>query len=179
MPHERPQRTHQRPVARSSHGSQPQQGTASNTISALDAKLKLVAQRIKIVENNVQVMSRTMVSHNKKLKDLETAVAAGGGGKVDVDAIKKAMREEFEQKLSDQQASGPLEIHDYSAGSAPAAKVAGAAPEEVRELRKELAELRKQVEEMKYVVDTLNPMEYVTLDDINDVIDRKISTKLE
>lgn len=134
----------------------------------MDAKLKLIAQRIKIVENNVQVMSRTLVTHNKKLKDLETAVAAGGGGKVDVDAIKAALREELKGDLAAQATAGPLRIEDYHAGAA-------AAPEEVKELKKELAQLRSQVEEMKYVVDTLTPMEYVTLEDINDVIDRKIS----
>jgi hypothetical protein len=143
-------------------------------MSAFDAKLRLIAQRIKIMENNVQVMSRTLVSHNKKIKDLETAVAAGGGGKVDVDAIKKALREEFDEKLSTQQSMAPLEINDYSAGASSSRKNI-VAPEAVRELRKELAELRKQISEIRYVLESVNPLEYVTLEDINDVIDHKIT----
>jgi hypothetical protein len=138
----------------------------------LDAKLKLIAQRIKIIENNEQVMSRTLVTHNKKLKELETAIAAGGGGKVDMEALKTAMREEFEGKLAAQAPMQPLEVEEYRASRG------GPAPEEVKELKKELSELRKQVEEMKYVVDTLTPMEYITLEDVNDVIDRKIASKM-
>ncbi len=167
MPSQRP---HQRPQQASapSMGQQQQGSSVSSSISALDAKLKLIAQRIKIIENNVQVMSRTMVSHNKKLKDLEVAVAAGGGGKVDLDALKKTLREELQGDIASAQTpAAPLMIDDYNRGG-------GSAPEEVKELKKELAQIRSQVEEMKYVVDTLNPMEYVTLEDINDVIDRKI-----
>ncbi len=169
MPSQRP-RSRPQPTARPSGRPQQQQGASvTSSISALDAKIKLISQRIKIVENNLQVMSRTMVSHNKKLKDIEAAVAAGGGGKVDLDAIKKTLREQLQSDIASAQTPAtPLMIDDYNRSGG------GAAPEGVKELKKELAELRAQVSEMKYVVDTLNPMEYVTLEDINDVIDRKI-----
>jgi hypothetical protein len=148
-----------------------QGATVASSISALDAKIRLVAQRIRIIENNEQVMSRTVISQNKKLKEIEATLAAGVGGKVDIDALKKAFKEELKLERSGEPMQ-PLMVEEYTAakGGAPSAGF--------KELKQELSELRKQVEEIKYVLESVNPMEYLTIEDVNDVIERKIAEKM-
>lgn len=46
-------------------------------LQALDSKMRVVAQRMKIIEKNEQIIGKTLISHNKKLKELEDAMGGG------------------------------------------------------------------------------------------------------
>ncbi len=55
------------------------------------------------------------------------------------------------------------------------------APTDLTGLRKELDELyskKEDVAELKYVLDTINPLEYVRLDDIKSYVEEQIEKKL-
>ena len=136
----------------------------SSSLASLDAKMKLIAQRLKILENNEQVIGRTLVTHNKKLKELEASLSAGGG-KVDVGKLKDEIREE-------------LKAEKIASGSAIAPPIDDAMPRresaDIRDLKKSIEELRQEVSELKYITDSINPLEYITLEQLNDAIDRKL-----
>lgn len=140
------------------------QTSMSASLASLDAKLKLIAQRLKIMENNEQVIGRTLVTHNKKIKELETSLAAGGG-KVDVGKLKSELKEEMKAEMisSGGEIGPPLE-------EVPSRRESS----DIRELKKSVDELRQQVSELKYITDSINPLEYITLEELNDAIDRKL-----
>ncbi|MFC2174437.1 hypothetical protein ACFLQ2_01020 [archaeon] len=159
-----PQRHRPRPSSSSASASSP---GMSASLASLDAKLKLITQRLKIMENNEQVIGRTLVSHNKKMKEFEIALAAGGaGGKpADLIKLKDTLRDELKAELMGGGEISPPMEH-------PTARRRDSA--EIINLRKSMEELRQEVNELKYVIDSINPLEYVTLDQLSDVIDQKM-----
>ncbi len=122
------------------------------TINMLDSKLRLLAQRIKVIENNVQVMARTIVSHNKQLKELERKLEEGGGAKINKEEI-----------LAELKASMPTQVGDT-----------GKLEEEIKALRDDIARLKSRVSELEYVIKSLNTMELVTLDQLKEAIESKL-----
>ena len=49
-------------------------------LQSLDSKVRVVAQRMRIIEKNEQIIGKTLVNHNRKLKELEAGV--GGSSHV-------------------------------------------------------------------------------------------------
>lgn len=105
---------------------------------------------MKIIEKNEQIIGKTLVSHNKMLKDLEKAIAEAATTK-------------------------------QVAATASAAGAGNAAELQrlVDQNQKELSKLRGVVDETKYIVNQMNPVAYVTVDQVNDLIDEKIDRALE
>ncbi len=122
------------------------------TVHMLDSKLRLLAQRIKIIENNIQVMARTIVNHNKKLKELEEA-----GGKVDTEEI---VREVLE-KVKEAPSASP-------GGPASLARV----EEDISAIRDDLARVKAKVNQIEYIINSMNTMNFVTLDQLKEAIDQ-------
>lgn len=149
----------------------PQQAAAQPSMTAsfasLDAKIRLIAQQLKILENNEQVISRTLVGYGKKIKDLETAQAAGASA-LDLGKLKESLKEELKAGLAAGPASGevgpPLDETPRSSA-------------QLTDLRAQLDEVVKELKELRYIVDSINPLEYVTLDQLNEAIDRKNQKK--
>jgi len=104
-------------------------------IQMLDSKISLIAQKIRMIEKNEDIIGRTIVVHNDKLHKLESA----GPSPV---------------------AAGPVPANGESNSSFAA---------EVDALKKQVAELREQaatkseVSELHYTLDTINPLDFVTL----------------
>ena len=48
---------------------------------------------------------------------------------------------------------------------------------DVKALQTELKEIKVMVEELKYVLDSINPLEYATLDQVKDLLDEKLKKK--
>ena len=138
------------------------------TMASVDAKMKLLAQRLKILENNLQVLSRTMVSYSNKITALEKSVAAGGGKAPDMALLKKSLKEELAAEIKSSGGIAPPLEHE-----APTARDTA----QMTDMRKGLESLRQEVNELKYVVESINPLEYVTLDQLNDVVERKMRKK--
>ena len=49
-------------------------------VHALDSKVRVIAQRMKIIEKNEQIIGKTLISHNKALKELEKEISGLKGG---------------------------------------------------------------------------------------------------
>ncbi len=157
---------HQRPTRSSSSSRGAQSTGAMNpSLASIDAKMKLLGQRMKILENNLQVMGRTLVAHNKKMKELESLAGSGSGKTPDLTALKTSIKEELALEMTDSGNILPPLSNE--------AQFTKRDSQQLHELNKMLESVRQEVNELKYVVDSINPLEYVTLDQLNDVIDRK------
>ncbi len=102
-------------------------------VKTLDAKLGLVAERIRMIEKNEEVIGRTLVSLNEKIKKLEERGGAGAGGGVgaaEFEELRKAV-----EKLG-QEAATKTELND-----------------------------------LRYVLDTINPLEYATIDQVRELVE--------
>ena len=140
-----------------------------NTIGTLDAKLKLLAQRLKIIEMNEQVIGRTLVSHNKKLKELESSAPS----------LPVNIKQELKTELLNELKEELKKITPENQGElAISTKQLAEIQAELKELRKTVVNLKQQVDELKYTLESINPLEYVTLDELSEVIDKKISNAL-
>ena len=118
-------------------------------ISTLDSRIRVMAQRMKVIEKNEQILGKTLISHNKVLKELEKGTAKGSSKE-----IMELQREIVQLK----QSLGEL--------SKPSGK--GTSSD------KSITKLREDVAEMKYVLDTVNPIAYVTVDQVSDLINDKL-----
>ncbi len=99
-------------------------------IHTQDSKISLIAQKLKTLEQNQEVIGRTIVMHNEKLRGIEEN---GAGAK---------------------------------------ASVAGAGVS--GDAEKRVAELEKQVKELKYLLESVNPLEYATIEQVKELIEDKM-----
>ena len=107
-------------------------------IHALSSKMQIVAQRMKIIEKNEQIIGKTLISHNRALKELERRLGAGAGAR------------------------------------APEGAKTGALPEDLEKLKLDVAALQEEIKELKYVIEQINPVEYVTTDEVSELIDERL-----
>jgi hypothetical protein len=133
---------------------------------------------MKIIENNEQVIGRTLVSHNKKLKELESgesgqpSQASLASLKAEIkEDLKKELKQELSREMESQQ-SGVLHIEEASTG-APTNQVKEFS-RELEDLKRAVNRLKQEIDEVKYVLDTVNPLEYVTIEHLGDLIEKKV-----
>lgn len=148
-----------------------------SSVRSIDAKMKLLAQRLKVIEMNEQVIGRTLVSHNKKLKEIESR----GSSKMDDAALRDQLYESLKSdlmvELKDKMPSAPMppaSLRIEEAGTRDNTN-----EEEIKNLKKAMLNLKQEVDEMKYVLDSVNPMEYVTIPELGNVIEKKVEKILE
>ncbi len=132
-------------------------------VKSLESKIKLMNQKLKNIEKNNKVVGKTVISQKKNLEDLEDQVSKGGGGvsEADVDQIK----EEIKESVSEGGEVSPKEMKRIN--------------EKLEDLEKKVSDLQSSVSEAQYILDTVNPMEYVTMDQVKDIVDRRIKKNLE
>lgn len=58
-----------------------------------------------------------------------------------------------------------------SAGGKQSARLDGSQSADIEGLKKSVDEIRQQVKELKYVLDTINPLEYATINQVKELID--------
>ncbi len=126
-------------------------------LNALDARVKVIAQRMKIIEKNEQIIGKTLITHSKKIKELEQGKPAAPI------SVSVPETEELEGKINEVK----FEVEKLS--------------QEVEELKTTLDKVREDLNEVRYVVDNINPVAYVTVDQVVDlikeIVDEKLSTK--
>ena len=127
-----------------------------NELQSLDSKIRIVAQRMRVIEKNEQIIGKTLVNHNKKLKELEM-----GGVSVQPAAPAPVIEHE---KVSPELT---LQIEKLNSLVADLVK-------EINYNRELIDNMRQDVNEMKYILDTVNPMEYVTINQVKDLINEKL-----
>ena len=75
-------------------------------IHTLDSKIVLIAQKLKTIERNEEVIGRTIVMHNEKIKKLEERAESWNGKrisgdiKIEVEELKKEIKE-IKEKISE------------------------------------------------------------------------------
>jgi len=144
----------------------------TSTASAIDAKIRLLSQRVQVMENNEKVIGRTLAGFNKKLKEIDGLLAASGGaGKApDLTELKNVLKQELKAEIK---AIAPPLLES----GAQTPKVVVRASQELSDIKRNIDTLSAQVKEIKYIVDSINPMEYVTIEQIRDIIDRKMRSQ--
>jgi septation ring formation regulator EzrA len=124
-------------------------------IHALNSKIQVIAQRMKIMERNEEIIGKTLISHNKMLKGIEeeiNALKSGGvmaeGGSADLEKNAGALKE----------------VKD----------IVKEAKKQMDANKKEIDLIKTELSEIKYVLDAINPVAYVTVDQVADLIDEKL-----
>ncbi|HEV8290052.1 MAG TPA: hypothetical protein VGQ00_03830 [Candidatus Norongarragalinales archaeon] len=109
--------------------------SVKSDLQTLDSKINLLNEKIRTIERNEEVIGRTIVALNEKVKKLETSAAEGGGGPGGaIDDLKAA----------------------------------------VEELRKNMAS-KQEVQEVRYLLDTINPLEFATLDQVRELLKEELA----
>ncbi|MFA5247565.1 MAG: hypothetical protein WC408_06795 [Candidatus Micrarchaeia archaeon] len=119
-------------------------------VQMLDSKISLIAQKIRMIEKNEDIIGRTIVVHNDKIHKLETGAP-----------------------VPSQQQSSSSSVESNSSLSA-----------EVESLKKQVADLREQmatkseVSELHYTLDTVNPLDFVTLKQARKLIQEELEKRM-
>ena len=125
-------------------GGAPVQGGIVGDIRALNSSILLITQKIKYIVRNEKILGRNLIVLNKKIKNLEERI------------------------------NSPKEEAGASANS-----------EEVDLLKKKIELLEAQIselqtntvskadlKELKYVIDSINPLEFTTISQVKDMIEK-------
>jgi len=120
-------------------------------IKALDSNVRLIAQQLKLIKRNERILARNLLALSKKLNALREEL--GGGSSVDETKI---------QELQDQ----ILHLR-----------------EDVMKLQEDVDYLKRQLQktltsediaELKYIVETINPLEFVTYKQVGELVEKKL-----
>jgi seryl-tRNA synthetase len=103
-------------------------------VRTLDSKVSLIVQKLSTIEKNEEVLGRTLVALNSRVRALEE--------------------------------DGP------EAGARGSQAASGNAAE-AASLRKDVDGLKKEVQEMRYVLNSINPLEFVTADQVKELLKEK------
>lgn len=140
--------------------AQPKKGMPVSDINrdirALNASILIISQKMKYLVRNEKILGRNLLVLNKKLKQLESGGSAKGG----VDETQFS-------ELRDQLAY----IKEKVEGTAAKLSELQAEIETVKENYAKDASLK----EMKYVIDSINPLEFVTYKEVERLVEEKLN----
>ncbi len=137
-------------------------------VNALDAKMRVVAQRMKIIERNEQIIGKTLITHNKNIKELEMKLSQLGGVSQPSVPIEVPDVEELKENVQEIQ----KDLEEVKLSLKTLAKGVQGNTEMIDKIREEL-------NEVKYVIDNINPVAYVTVDQVRELVEEMISRKLK
>jgi hypothetical protein len=120
-------------------------------LQALDAKMRVIAQRLKIIEKNEQIIGKTLITHSKKIKEFRVGAPSPSNG-----PSTSATAEDF--RKTSVSLSSSLEKMKA----------------DVQKNKETIDKIKSDVSEMKYVLDTINPVSYVTVSQVEDLVDEKL-----
>lgn len=119
-------------------------------IRSLNSSILVITQKMKYVVRNEKILGRNLIVLNKKLKALEEKIAAGDvGAKGSSGASPELTQkiEENERKIAELEAR----LQQFSESTAS----------------------KEELQEMHYVVDSINPLQFVTLEQAKDLVSGK------
>lgn len=120
-------------------------------IKALNASIMIISQKMRYLVRNEKILGRNLLVLNKKLKSLE-----GGAGGVGSNEINN-LRNELANLSKSVEKNSTLLMQLQSS---------------IDEIRETYAK-NEDVKEMKYVVDSINPLEFVTFADLEEIVGKK------
>lgn len=131
-------------------------------IKALNATILMLSQKMIALVRNEKILGRNLLVLNKKIKDLQDQIAM----KVEAGAPGGPPSEELQSKLNELKTQLDENTKSIS---------------DLRELlEKTRAEIPKteEIKELQYVIDTINPLEFITFKQVDEIIERKLKEKL-
>lgn len=138
--------------------------SATARLRAINSKMSVIAQRMRVIEKNEKSLAQTVIHNRKKVKkirkDLDKLMEEGvsGGG------VKELTGEEASSlKKEIKELRGDIDSFKGSADKND----------------KNLKELEDKIDEMQYVVDTLNPLEYLNSEEIVELVEEKIEERMK
>jgi hypothetical protein len=125
-------------------------GELREDIRSLNSSILVIGQKMKYLVRNAKILGRNLIVLNKKLKNLEENISSGAIGKTAGAEVPEGLLKRLEE-------SG-TRINELEA--------------ELASLKQGLAS-QEQLQELKYVIDSINPLELATLEQVKDLIDEK------
>ena len=117
----------------------------NSDIRSLNSGLLIISQKIKYLVRNEKILGRNLIVLNKKIKSLEEKPSAGaaGMGSEDMQIIVQRI-EENSRKIAELDAK----ISELKEGSVS----------------------QEKFNELKYVIDSINPLEFATIQQVKDML---------
>lgn len=145
------QRAEQRP------GSQPAKGTVfveqlMQDVRALNSAISIISQKMKHLVRNEKILGRNLLILNKKIKSLQDSGAGAGEG------LPANVSEELELIKKQLEESRSM-LDGLSA--------------QLSALKRNFV-TSDQLKELKYVIDSINPLEYATVSQVKEMIDERL-----
>lgn len=172
MPHQRPQRIREQQQGSGAAQAQPvpssrptmQQvflGDLANDVKALNSSVLILGQKMQYVVRNEKILGRNLLVLNRKIEDLQTRKSSetGGASAKELNELKSSL-----EGLSAEQSRlnrNVIELRDILEQ----VKINYAKSEELKE--------------MKYVIDAINPLEFVSVKQVDALIERKLQEALK
>ena len=130
------------------HERRAEGGDLYEEIRSLDSKVRIIAQRLMIIEKNEQIIGKTLITHNKNIKEMAekgiSAAPPANGGSADLNSLRELLDQARKQAFDNDKRLGAIE---------------------------------EALSEIKYVVDNLNPVEYVTISQLQELLDERLKPK--
>lgn len=134
-------------------------GKINSDLRALNSSVLILSQKMKYIVRNEKILGRNLVVLNKKLREIDTRTggASGEGGDLSLGQTQNELAS----------INSKLEEHSVA----------------VEEMRSELESMKnsfakqQDLKEMKYVLDAINPLEFVTRKDLEEITGHKAKAK--
>jgi len=136
-------------------------GDLANDIKALNSSVLVLGQKMQYVVRNEKILGRNLLVLNRKVEEIQQIKPSESGGASSKDF--KELKFELESISTEQSRLNRtlIELRD--------------AVEQVKINYAKVEELK----EMKYVIDAINPLEFVSVKQVDGLIDRKLQEALK
>jgi predicted PilT family ATPase len=127
-------------------------------IKALNSSILVISQKMQYLIRNEKILGRNLIVLSKRIKEFESGGISGSN-------ISEAGLNELRSGLDESLAKS----NDYG--------------QKILELQAEIQGIRdryakqEELKEMKYIVDTIHPLEFVTIKQVQEMIEKKIKEK--
>jgi len=130
-------------------------GQITSDIKALNSSILVIAQKIKYLVRNEKILGRNLLVLNKKIKSFQETRTSSSG---DLSSVEGELAQINEKLSANAEALAGLQS-------------------EVENIKENYAKA-ETVAEMKFVIDSINPLEFVSIKDVQDLMEgKKIAVK--
>jgi len=129
-------------------GTPMQGGGIREDIRALNSSILLVTQKMKFLVRNEKILGRNLVVLNKKIKNIEDKLTLTPQSQSNSSNVSSEEVESLKQKITLLEA-------------------------QIEDMRSRTA-TTEALKELKYVIDSINPLEFATLSQVRELIDKRL-----
>jgi len=124
-------------------------GKLREDVRSLNSSILIITQKMKYVVRNEKILGRNLIVLNKKLKVFEEKIVSG--------------------QIGSQGAAGGLQAEEMQAKLDAASQQIASLEARLQQLSESTAS-KEEVQEMHFVVDAINPLEFVTIEQAKELI---------